>query len=62
MGVWAFPTKFEDGGMGEVVIMTMTYDYNINNWEVFDVAGYLGIALRAHEGEGRATFLEDGIE
>jgi len=42
--------------------MTMTYDYYINNWEVLDVAGYLCITLRAHEGEGRATFFEDRIE
>ena len=37
---------FGDGGVGEVVVVVVTYDDGVDDGYVFDFAGHLGVSLR----------------
>lgn len=54
--------EFQDGGVGEMVVMAMRYNDQVYDWDVFNMAWNGGIAFWAHEGERTATILEYWIE
>ena len=54
--------QLHDSGVREVVVVAVGYHHQVNHGYVFNVAGDLGVAFWAHEGEWAATFFEDGVE
>lgn len=62
MATWVLLVDPLDGGQGKVVIVVVRYQYCVDEWQVFDFAGHLGVSLRTEPGERRAPVFEDGVE
>jgi hypothetical protein len=62
VAVWMSLCDFCDGGVGEVVVVVVTYDNGINDGYVFDLAGHFGVSFGPEPAEWGAAFLEDWIE
>lgn len=45
-----------------MVVVAVADDDCVNDGDVFDVAGFLGVSLGSHEGEWGAAVFEDGVE
>lgn len=62
VGVGVRSTDFENGGVGEVVVVVVRDDYGVDEGDVGDVAGFRRVAFGAKPGKGRAAVFEDGVE
>lgn len=51
-----------DGRVREVIVVVMRDDDRVDGRDVFDLAWWLCISFRTHEGEWRASISEDRVE
>lgn len=54
--------EFYNGRMREVVVVAVGYNDEVDDGEIFDVAGWFGVAFWSHEGKWTAAVFEYGIE
>lgn len=62
MRIWKLLLYALDRWVAEVVVVVMTDDYKVNDWQVLDLAWWRREALQALDRDGRAAVLEDWVE
>ena len=62
MNIRVFLLDLHNCRVGKMIIMTVAYNNSINDWDIIDLARYVGEPFGTQEGKWRATRSEDRIK